>query len=147
MIKKSILFFVIFFVGIGLVNSVSAADDRQPKTVSGKVFDQHGIVIENAQVQIQCGSTVLNDTTTRYGNYSVVFNEGECVQFDTVSVSAVFEDLYGSTNRTVSFAKGVGMDDIQLVQTATSVPEFGFLSAILASSISLLTYSKIKRVL
>lgn len=125
--------------------SVSAADDRQPKTVTGKVLDDSGAPVADAQVTIICGSSLLTDTTSSAGNYEVIYADGACVQFDTITATADHEGKQGSSTRTVTFAKGVGMSIITVMEVTTAVPEMGVLSAIMAGSLSLVTYVTLKR--
>ena len=137
-------FFISILIIIGTI-TVEAAEDRQPKTVSGKVRYEDTSVAKNVIVTITCKNTTLTDDTSINGNYSVTFANLECEQFDTVTASAVDNSLSGSQTKEVTFALGQNMEDIILASEApVSVPEFGTFSAILAVSTSLLAYSRIK---
>lgn len=143
--RKIILCLGIIMVLSFFSSSVFAADDRQPKTVTGKVLDDSGAPVANAQVTIICGSSLLTDTTSSAGNYEVIYADGACVQFDTITATADHEGKQGSSTRTVTFARGVGMPIITLMPVTVAVPEMGVLSAIMAGSLSLVTYVTLKR--
>lgn len=124
---------------------VYAAEDRQPKTVRGKVLLSSGEVAKDAQVTVNCKGSMLTDITSRFGNYEVTFAEFECEQFDMVTVTAQLEDLTGHITKEAQYFIGVNMEDITLQESAVAVPEFGTLSAIIAGSTSLALYAGVKR--
>ena len=126
---------------------IYAAEDRQPKTVRGKVVLPSGEVAENAEVVITCKGNVLTDTTSRFGNYEVTFGDFECEQFDTVTVTAELDGLVATITKEAQYFNGVNMDNIVLQATPVAVPEFGMLSAIIAGSSSLALYAGMKRTL
>lgn len=137
-----VLCFVVFFCA----TSIYAAVDRQPKTVRGKVLLPNGSVAQNAHVTISCKSFTLTDTTSRYGNYEVTFGELQCEQFDTVHVQVQFNTWHATASKEVQYFNGVNMPDILLTEEVpVSVPEFGMLSAIIASSSSLLVFTKLRK--
>lgn len=128
-----------------LVTPVYAAEDRQPKTVRGKVLLPTGEVAENAEVIISCKGNVLTDTTSRYGNYEVTYNNFECEQFDMVTVTAQLNEYSATSTKEAQYFLGVNMDDMTLQSQSVAVPEFGALSAIIAGSSSIALYAGMKR--
>ncbi len=122
-----------------------AAEDRQPKTVRGKVLLPSGDVAKDTQVTVSCKGNILTDTTSRFGNYEVTYGDFECEQFDMVTVTAQLEDLTGYVTKEAQYFIGVNMDDLILQESSVAVPEFGTLSAIIAGSTSLALYAGVKR--
>ncbi len=140
---------------ISLFTPISyAAEDRQPKTVSGKVRNADLTVAKNVEVSITCKSTTLTDLTSVNGNYSVTFDNLACEQFDTVDVSVTTETGSGSASKAVTFALNVSMPEIILESAPeltptdnplpTAVPEFGAITGIMAGSLSLIAYGRLK---
>lgn len=142
---------IVSLVMIGLILMIAiesfAAEDRQPKTVRGKVTLTDGTVVENAMVTVTCKNNTLTDVTSRYGNYEVLFGNLECEQFDTVYIHVEYNGLTGMTIKEVQYFLGVNMPDIVLTSSTepVSVPEFSSLSAIMAGSVSLLAFARLKR--
>ncbi len=136
------------------ISTIYAAEDRQPKTINGKIRNPDLSVAKNVPVTITCKNTTLTDVTSINGNYSVTFGVGQCEQFDTVFIEINKETMYGSASKVVTYALTTSMADIFLVEqeivptptgeVPVSVPEFGSLSAIMAGSVSLLAYKRIR---
>ncbi|HRN69619.1 MAG TPA: hypothetical protein PLS49_00410 [Candidatus Woesebacteria bacterium] len=138
-------FFITLSLFLLLINPIFAADDRQPKTISGKVRNTDMSNAKQIPVQLTCKNTTIPAITNNSGNYSVLFAEFTCEQFDTITVTASLEEHYGSSSKEVTFALTQNMPDIILIEEVpVSVPEFGTLSAIMAGSVSLLAYNRIK---
>lgn len=116
----AIAFLTIFF---SQINMLYAAEDRQPKTVRGKVLLSNGLVAEGAEVTITCKSHTLTDTTSRFGNYEVTFANLECEQFDTAYVSVVLDELSGFGTKEVQYFNGVNMSDIILSEETNTSPK------------------------
>lgn len=138
--------------------SIRAAEDRQPKTVSGKVRYPDLSLAKNIHVSVTCKTTTLFDETSINGNYSVTFGDMECEQFNTAVVTIDTGTYSGIGSREITFALGQALPDIILTEVTSesptptgevpvSVPEFGTLSAIIASSSSLLAFSKLRKFL
>ncbi len=146
---------VLITVITSLFSTIYAAEDRQPKTISGKVRNPDLTVAKNVLVSITCKNNTLTDETSVNGNYSVTFGVGECEQFDTVFIEIQTETLYGSASKVVTYALTTSMSDIFLAEqiinptptgeVPVSVPEFGFVSAIMAGSVSLLAYKRLRQ--
>ncbi len=152
---KRVLTIVLFTIITSLFSTVYAAEDRQPKTINGKVRNPDLSVAKNVLVTITCKNSTRTDVTSVNGNYSVTFAVGECEQFDTVNVSISANTLYGSASKVISYALTTTFSDIFLVEQSfeptptedvpVSVPEFSILSAIMAGSVSLLAYKRVRQ--
>ena len=135
------VFIILFFF---FVQNIHAATDRQPKTFKGKVRDQSNAIVKDATVIIICGTHTMYSTSNTFGNYSVNFATGECVQFDTITVNAQKDGLSGSTSKVATFALTNELSDIILAPI--SVPEFSAVTALLTASLSIMLYSSWKRI-
>ena len=143
---KNVFILGLFLVLVIINSQVYAAEDRQPKTVSGKVRNQDLTVAKDAEVAVTCNGITRTDTTSINGNYSVTFANLECEQFDTVTAVVDTGSLSGSTAKQATFALTVSMPEIILqAPNVSSVPEFGIVPGILALAGSIVAYAKIKK--
>lgn len=123
---------------------VHAALDRQPKTITGKVYLPDGSFAEGAMVTVTCAGTILTDTVSQFGNYSVTYPDGVCVQFDPLTVGAQSEGMNATLSTEVVYYKTNTLTDLTFA-SVVSVPEYGWLTGIMAAGVSILGYSLMRR--
>jgi hypothetical protein len=135
--KKLLCLMILGLFLISMIGVVSA------KTiVGGTIYDDNGIVVNEAEVTVSCEHTHGNNLGTYSittdslsdGSYAVEFYEGElgeknCVTDDEVTVTAIKDEMSGSETGIVhDFGLTVNLAIINV-----TVPEFGLLIGVLTA--------------
>jgi len=136
--KKIFSLIILSLMVVSLIGIASAITCSQQATTVGGTIYQEDITnfISGASVEVICNHDGIDytETTTSgsYGEYSVLFNEYECVYGDQVTVNAQSNGLIGTNQGIVSMTYDLGCLTLNVgIVNVPLVPEFGIFVGLL----------------
>ena len=137
--KKTLLGLLITaFVTISATATVSATP---PQTDVTGVVTENQTSVSGATVTVLCEGNTETDTSDAHGSYLVTFPADDCPFGSTVRVTAQKGGKSGVTSGTVT---GI-TTKLNLAIVNVSIPEYGFIGSLLASSIGIGAIAYVRR--
>jgi len=138
-------------LSLSFVSAIPICATIETTYVSGTITDQStGDPVSGASVDVTCNGNLKSTTSGADGGYSVQYLASECDYNDTVSVSASYDSLSGSSDSVDWYTQNSQIGCLEMIVNVACanvplIPEFGIAIGTLTMAGAIVAFFIIRR--